>query len=113
MLDSCEEPFGRHLVVYDDGTIHGLTPAGVALIRICRLDRSKLTAFRRDMLRLWHTLERRQGPEAAALHYRFFGWPANLPRLAVLRPPGGNSRPQGITYSYAERQRRGALPLTY
>ena len=113
MLDPCEEPFARHLAVYHDGTIHGLTPAGVTLIRTCRLDRSNLTTFRRDMLQVWHSLEHRQGPQAAALRQRFFGWPANLPGLAVLRPPGGNSRPQGITYSYAERQRRGALPLTY
>jgi hypothetical protein len=110
VLDPCEEPFGRHLEVLDDGTIRALTPPGVALIRICRLDRPKLTAFRREILEVWRTLERRHGLEAAAMHQRFFGLPANLPNLAALRPPGGNTRPQGIAQSYAERQRRGELP---
>jgi hypothetical protein len=36
--------------------------------------------------------------------------PANLPNLATLRPPGGNTRPQGITQCYFGRQRRGELP---
>jgi hypothetical protein len=111
--DPCEVPFGDHLDVHDDGTIHGLTPAGMALMHICRLDRPKLTAFRRDMLQVWYTLARHQGPEAEALRQRFFGWPTNLPRLATLRPPGGNTRPQGIAHSYAEHQRRGVLPPTY
>ena len=110
VLDPCEEPFGRHLEVLDDGIIRALTPPGVALIRICRLDRPKLTAFRREMLEVWRTLERRHGPEAVVIRQRFFGLPANLPNLAALRPPGGNTRPQGIAQSYAERQRRGELP---
>jgi hypothetical protein len=101
---------GYHLEVLDDGTIRGLTPPGVALIRICRLYRPKLTAFRHEMLEVWCTLERRHGPEAAAMRQRFFGLPANLPNLATLRPPGGNTRPQGIAQCYFERQRRGALP---
>ena len=111
VLDPCEEPFGYHLEVLDDGTIRGLTPPGVALIRICRLDRPKLTAFRREMLEVWRTLERRYGPEAAAMRQRFFGLPANLSNLATLRPPGGNTRPQGIAQCYFERQRRGELPF--
>jgi hypothetical protein len=113
VLDPCEEPFGSHVEVLDDGTIQGHTPHGVALIRICRLDRPKLTAFRRGMLALWRTLERRQDSEARALRYRFFGLPANLPHLSTLRPPGGNTRPQGIEGSYFAQQQRGALPPIY
>lgn len=113
VLDPCIEPFGRHLHVREDGTIDGLTPAGVALIRICRLDRPKLTAFRREMLEVWRTLEHRHGPDAAALRQRFFGFPANLPSLATLRPPGGNTRPHGIADSYYARQQRSELPPTY
>jgi hypothetical protein len=56
VLDSCEEPFGCHLEVLEDGTIRGLTPPRVVLIRICRLDRPKLTAFRHGMLEVWRTL---------------------------------------------------------
>jgi hypothetical protein len=112
ILDPCEEPFGRHVEVLEDGTIQGHTPRGVILIRICRLDRPKLTTFRRGMLALWRTLELRQDPEAEVLRHRFFGLPANLPSLSVLRPPGGNTRPHGIETSYFARQQRGELFLS-
>jgi hypothetical protein len=81
VLDPCKEPFGSHVEVLDDGPIQGRTPQGVVLVRICRLERPKLTAFRRGMLPLWHTLERRQDPEPTALRHRCFGLPANLPLL--------------------------------
>jgi hypothetical protein len=110
VLDPCKEPFGSHVEVLDDGTIQGRTPQGVVLVSICRLDRPKLTAFRRGMLTLWRTLAQRQELEAAALRHRFFGLPANLPYLSVLRPPRGNTRPQGIEGSYFARQQRGELP---
>jgi hypothetical protein len=113
VLAPCEEPFGRHVEVLDDGTIKGHTLYGAALIRICRLDRPKLTAFRRGMLTLWRALERRQDPEAAALRHRFFGLPANLPNLSALRPPGGNTQPHGIEESYFSRHQRGELPPIY
>lgn len=113
VLNPCSEPFGRHLMVRNDGTIDGLTQSGRDLIRICRLDRPKLTAFRRGMLELWSSLEPRQAPEAAALRQRFFGFPANLPQLSTLRPPGGNVRRQNLAGSYFDRQRHGELPPTY
>jgi hypothetical protein len=113
ILDPCAEPFGRHLEVLPDGTIHGLTTQGVELIKICRLDRAKLNAFRHGMLELFRELQTRRTPEAAALHRRFFGFPANLPRLSALRPPGGNGRPNGIESSYFEQRRRGELATTY
>jgi hypothetical protein len=111
--DPCEASFARHLEVPNDGTIHGLTPQGRELISLCRLDRPKLTAFRRGMLELLRELETRQGPEAAELRRRFWGFPMNLPRLSALRPPGGNARPQGIESSYVEQQRRSQLPEMY
>jgi hypothetical protein len=78
--DPCTVPFGNHLHVREDGTIHGLTSQGVVLIRICRLDRPKLTTFRRGMLELFRILETHQGSEVVALRRRFFGFPENLPR---------------------------------
>ena len=113
ILNPCLEPFGAHLTVRDDGVIGGLTPSGVDLIRICQLDRPKLTAFRRGMLALWSTLEAQADAEADVLRRRFFGFPANLPGLAALRPLGGNLRSQNLASSYFERQRRSELPPTY
>jgi hypothetical protein len=83
------------------------------LIGICRLDRPKLTVFRRGVLELFRALVNRRDREAAALRRRFFGFPANLPELAALRPPEGNGRPQGIENSHFERRRRGEFPAVY
>jgi hypothetical protein len=47
------------------------------------------------------------------LFKRLLGFPAGLPELESLRPPGGNTRPDGITRSYFARRQRGELPDTY
>jgi len=43
----------------------------------------------------------------------YFGFPANPPRLSMLRPPGGNSRPNGIQTSFFERRQRRELAEFY
>jgi hypothetical protein len=58
-------------------------------------------------------LGRKRQRDAADLLRRHLGYPANLPDLACLRPPGGNSRPEGIAGSSFERKRRGELPDIY
>jgi hypothetical protein len=103
----------QHVEVLPDGTIRGLTPAGEDFIRICRLDRPNLIAFRRLILDVLTFLGRKRDREAAALRHRDLGFPANLPDLAVLRPPGGNSRPQGLEQSAFARRTRGELPEVY
>jgi hypothetical protein len=103
-------PLGQHIEVQPDGTIHGLTPAGEVLICICRLDRPNLTTFRRLILDVLTLLQRKREPEAAELCRRYLGYLANLPDLAALKPPGGNSRPKGIDDSALVRRGRGELP---
>lgn len=100
----------QHLEVLPDGTIHGLTPLGADIIRICRLDRANLTVFRRLILDVLTFLQRKRESEAADLCRRYLGYPANLPDLALLKPPGGNSRPKGIEESAFARRSRGELP---
>jgi hypothetical protein len=104
---------GKHLEVSRDGTIRGLTPDGEEFIRICRLDRPNLTAFRRLILDILTLLQRKREREAAELLRRHLGYPANLPDLAALKPPGGNSRPEGIAESSFECRGRGELPEVY
>jgi hypothetical protein len=72
-----------------------------------------LTAFRRGLLALLRNLTGRQGREIAILLRHCLGFPENLPRLAVLRPPGGNLRPEGIASSVLEQKGRGELAETY
>jgi hypothetical protein len=111
-LDPCD-PLGMHLQVSGDGTILGLTPAGDDLIRICRLDRPNLTAYRRLIFDTLALLSRKRDPDAGDLLSRYFGYPANLPDLAALRPPRGNARPEGIASCGFEQRRRGELGDVY
>lgn len=48
-----------------------------------------------------------------ALYQQLLAFPDDLPNLAALRPPGGNSRPEGIEQSHFAQQRRGELAATY
>ena len=105
-----ESGLGHHLEVRLDGTIRGRTPAGEELICICRLDRPNLTAFRRLILETLTVLRRKRDVDAVELCRRYLGYPANLPNLAALRPPGGNSRPEGIAASAWARRSRRELP---
>jgi hypothetical protein len=111
-LDPCGS-LHEHLEVSGDGTIRGLTPAGEDLIRISRLDRPNLTAFRRLLLDTLALLRRKRDQEAGDLLRRYLGYPANLPNLAALRPPDGNTRQEGIANCGFERRRRGELADVY
>jgi hypothetical protein len=91
-----------------------MTPsASIILIKICQLDRPKLTEYRRRMISLSRALASRQIDEAVELRLKYFGYPDNLPRLSTLRPPNGNSRLAGIADSHYERRKRGELPKLY
>jgi hypothetical protein len=111
-LDPCGD-LGRHLEVSTDGGVRGKTADGTALIGLCRLNRPNLTRFRQLLLDVLALLAADPGDEAAALGRRFLGYPDNLPDLAVLRPPEGNGRPEGIAGSALARRWRGELPATY
>jgi hypothetical protein len=111
-LDACGS-LREHPEVSSDGTIRGLTPAGEDLIRVCRLDRPNLAAFRSLVLDTLALLGRKRQDHARDLLRRYLGYPVNLPDLAALRPPEGNSRPEGIADCIFERRRRGELSETY
>ena len=48
-----------------------------------------------------------------ALLSRLVGFPADLPDLGRLRPPGGNARHEGIAESWAALAEKGKLPDRY
>lgn len=111
--DPCSQPYGKHLDVLDDGTIRGLTVVGRDLIEICQLDRPRLTEFRRRMLILSRLLLCRRVADTLELSRKYLGYPDNLPRLATLRPPSGNTRPGGVSACLFEQRRLGTLPEIY
>ena len=47
------------------------------------------------------------------LYRRLMGFPDDLPDLKRLRPPGGNTRPEGVQASFHAQRQDGTLPTTY
>jgi hypothetical protein len=112
-LDFSTVASAEHVEGQPDGTLRARTPRGEALIEVCSLNRPALVAFRRDLRALLAVLANHRGEEAERLRQRYLGYPDDLPDLAALRPPGGNSRPEGIRESCLVRRRKGGLPDCY
>jgi hypothetical protein len=113
VLNPSDAPLGRHLVIADDGAIRGLTTQGRELIHVCQLDRRNLTEFRRGVLEVLQTVRRLSEKTRREILRHYFGFPSNLPRLPALRPPGGNSRPDGILNCHYEQRKTNKLPEFY
>jgi len=95
--------------VEEDGTIHADGPEAARLIELLGLDSEQSTEFRM----LWMGIIALAGRHDPALYRRLLGYPADLPDLAGLRPPGGNTKPEGVEQSYFARRQSGILPETY
>ena len=76
------------------------------LIRILDLDAEEYCRWRRTWIRILGLAQQYE------LHARLMGYPDNLPDLVHLRPPRGNSRPQGVKNAFVEQRQRGELPNT-
>ncbi len=95
--------------VNPDGTIEGLTNRAKKLIQILCLNSDDFKQWRLIWIR---NIE--LAMEYDAWQYvRLMGFPDDLPDLHLLRPPGGNSRPDGIYESYYAKREHGELPETY
>jgi hypothetical protein len=107
--DPCRVLTADTVVVEEDGTIRGHTREARRLIRILGLDERPATEYRllwNNIVALAHQFDR-------ALWQRIMGFPADLPDLRRLKPPGGNKRPEGLEQTCRARARRGELPATY
>ena len=97
------------LTVEADGRLSAQTEEARFLVRVLDLNDPMFVAWRMRMIRI-AALAREYDP---ALFEWLMGYPDDLPNLATLRPPGGNTRPEGIVESHFERRNRGNLPNTY
>jgi hypothetical protein len=95
--------------VKDDGSLAARTPAARRLIKVLGLDDPEYTEFRLLWLGIAALASRYDPP----LLQKLMGYPGDLPDLARFRPPGGNTRPEGINHSHYARKHQGVLPLTY
>ncbi len=112
-VDPCDDGWGNHLSASADGTVRAITAAGEQTIETCRLNRPALVLARRRMLAMLQALAASATEDARSLLREYLGFPANLPALSQLHPPGGNARPEGIAASYDEQRKRGELQETY
>lgn len=95
-----------NVTVTEDGGIHATTPQAGKLIELLGLNRPRLREFRETWIRIVRLAELYD----RALFRRLMGHPAELPDLSTLRPPEGNSFPDGIKQSHRARRERGELP---
>jgi hypothetical protein len=113
LLDPTKDGYGNHLRLLPDGSLAATTNEGKQLIQTLNLNRFALILYRRELLEMAETA--RDNPQSEiALRYRaMMVFPDDLPNLTSLRPPGGNTRPDGLlSCCFAQRQ-RGELPATY
>jgi hypothetical protein len=98
---------GAHVTA--DGVLHADSSAARRLIGVLDLNRPQLREYRE----LWIDIVRLAAASDAPLCRRLMGFPDDLPSLRRLRPPGGNTRPNGIGTSYHVQRQAGPLPAIY
>lgn len=92
-----------------DGMIQTDDVGAAHLIELLGLNSDQSTEFRM----LWIGIIALAAKHDPDLYGKLMGFPADLPNLARLRPPGGNGRPQGIAESFHARKQKGTLPSSY
>lgn len=117
LLDPCQVALGKHLRVQEDGALEGLSPDGVALVKVLGLNGPTLTEYRGRLIALMRQYENNPKleatPDTLDLLQRWMGFPEDLPDLVALRPPDGNSKPAAARDCHYERRKRGELPESY
>ncbi len=95
--------------VHEDGTIEGFSREARRIIRVLGLDDEE----QREWRLLWLGIIALAKQHDLALFQKLMGYPDDLPDLSRLRPPNGNSRPEGVGNSYFGAREQGMLAETY
>ena len=93
----------------EDGVLHANAVEAARAIELVRLNRPRLIEFRK----LWISIIRLATAADPVLYQRLLGFPDDLPNLKRLRPPSGNTWPEGLGESYFAKRQDGKLPATY
>jgi len=92
-----------------DGEIRTTSNEAASLIEQLGLDDERLVEFRK----LWIGITDLAAEFNHDLFRTLMQFPADLPDLSTLRPPEGNSRPDGVETCYFNMRLHGELPATY
>jgi hypothetical protein len=98
-----------NLRVQPDGSLECYSDDAEALVLLLDLNSPEMISWRL----LWTRIIELARDYDTSLYERLMGFPGDLPNLGRLRPPGGNSRPDGIASSYYAQRSRGELPRAY
>ena len=85
------------------------TPEAACLIDILGLNSDPSVEFRM----MWIGIVALAANYDPDLYRKLMRFPAHLPDLRALQPPGGNTRPEGVAASFHARRQRGDLPGVY
>lgn len=99
--------YGNCVRVNDDGTISPLNEEGEILIGELDLDAATKVQWRKLILKSVQLARQHHDRDILRL---VLGLPQMLPNLARLKPPGGNTRSEGLRMSWHARDERGELP---
>lgn len=99
----------RQIIVQEDGTIQPLSADAGRLISVLDLNSEDYRRWRQ----MWIRIIQLAAQYDQQLYRELMGFPDDLPDLARLRPPRGNTRREGLKQSNFERRERGELAETY
>ncbi len=109
VCNPCQVALGDLVAVDTEGVIRSLNDEGEFLIQALNLNNKDYRRFRRQWLSILSAVKQ-QNP---SLFIELMSYPDELPNLIPLKPPSGNSRPEGVTDSYFARREKGELPEVY
>jgi hypothetical protein len=113
VLNPCEVALAQHIEVLTSGEFRPLTADGTSHIRVLKLNDANLVDWRRRWIVVITEYERRIAEGGHGQFSEWMGFPLDLPPLHKLRPPQGNSRPQGVRDCFFLKRQRGELPPSY
>lgn len=100
---------GENLRIQPDGIVETYTRDAATVIHKLDLNAPQMVAWRLVWIRIAELAKNHD----ETLYRRLMGFPNDMPNLGRLRPPGGNTRPEGIEASYYAISKRRTLPATY
>jgi hypothetical protein len=114
LIDPTEQAFGKNIRLGSDALFVSLTPDGQDVIDNLRLNKDPALQERKRVLRIMALYTNHaDDPDVKDLYLDVFGYPEELPDLPGMRPPGGNTLPDGVNTCFFVQKKLGTLPDFY
>lgn len=107
--DPCESLTAGQVRVLPDGSLEGRSTQTISLIAKLGLNSPQMNRWRLIWIRNVQLARENDSQQ----YQRLMQYPDDLPDLSRLRPPAGNTRPEGIEQSCLSRRERHELPENY